>query len=76
MQGLLKPNTTPVPIKSKLGKLLRELSDDEDDNHAGSGSVTTEDPERPWLRDFRIYLDTVEHIPDGWSTITWWGVSC
>jgi hypothetical protein len=50
------------------------LSDDEDDSNADIAAIA-QDPHKPWLRDFHAYLDTVEHIPEGWSTITWWGVS-
>jgi hypothetical protein len=40
-----------------------------------AGTSVPEDPERPWLRDFRSYLDAVEQVPDGCSAIKWWGVS-
>lgn len=53
--------------------LLRELSDDEDE-HVDTASSEPDDPSRPWLRDFRSYLDTQEHIQDGWTTVMWWGV--
>jgi hypothetical protein len=33
------------------------------------------DPQRPWLRDYRAYIDVVEQVPEGWTTIQWWGVS-
>jgi hypothetical protein len=39
------------------------------------GNGVPEDPKRPWLTDFRKYLDAVEQIPDGCSAIGWWGVS-
>jgi hypothetical protein len=63
------------PGKSKISVLLRELSEDEDTDDAGAGPMTPEDLAKPWLRDFRAYLDVVEHIPDGWTAIKWWGVS-
>jgi hypothetical protein len=58
-------------VKRQLSTLLRELSDDEDDASIDNGPATPEDPSRPWLRDFRAYLDTVEHVPEGWSTISY-----
>ena len=64
---------TPAPRKSKITKLLRELSDDEDIVIDANPS-TPEDPDRPWLWDFRAYLDIIEHVPDGWTTVKWWGV--
>ena len=75
LQGQLAPKTLSAPAKSKIHTLLRELSDDEDDSSAESGSAVPDDPNRPWLRDFRAYLDTTEHVPDGWSMVKWWGVS-
>ena len=57
-------------------KLLRELSDDEDEpGTSQTGSILPGDPTRPWMPDFRAYLDTNEHVPDDWTTIMWWGVS-
>jgi hypothetical protein len=58
----------------KLNVLLRELSDDEEIT-ADDGTSAPEDPKRPWLMDFRKYLDVVEQVPDGCSAIGWWGVS-
>jgi hypothetical protein len=56
--------------------LLRELSDDEDGADLDTDPAVPEDPSRPWVRDFRAYLDALEHVPEEWSTIEWWGVSC
>jgi hypothetical protein len=74
-QSSLKPSTKP--LKFKLSKLLRELSDDDDSDCTDSDVRPTvlEDPNRPWLQDFRAYLDMVEYVRDDWTTITWWGVS-
>jgi hypothetical protein len=74
-QSSLKPSTKP--LKFKLSKLLRELSDDDDSDCTDSDARPTvlEDPNRPWLQDFRAYLDMVEYVQDDWTTITWWGVS-
>ena len=67
---------TTTAHKTKIRTLLRELSNDEEDNHTASSPSTLEDdPSRPWLRDFRAYLDTTEHVPEGWTAIVWWGVS-
>jgi hypothetical protein len=63
------------PRSTKLSTLLRELSDDEGDACTDIHPAEPEDPNRPWLRDFRAYLDVCEHVPDGWTTIAWWGVS-
>ena len=60
--------------KKKIHVLLRELSDDEDTSLV-AGPATPEDPNWPWLQDFRTYLDIQEQVPEGWSTVRWWGVS-
>ena len=67
-------STQSKTTKKGLHILLRELSDDEDivpDNN----SMAPEDPDRPWLQYLMKYIDTVEQVPEGWSTIKWWGVS-
>jgi hypothetical protein len=63
--------------KKGLSALLRELSDDDDDAAAATntGPAIPEDPNRPWLRPYRAYMDAFEQVPDDWSAITWWGVS-
>jgi hypothetical protein len=57
-----------------LQALLRELSDDED-MMMDTGLDVPDDPQRPWLRDYRAYIDFPEQVPEGWSAIQWWGVS-
>ena len=61
--------------KSKITTLLRELSDDKDAADTNAGPATPEDPAKPWMRECRAYLDVIEHIPEGWTAIKWWGVS-
>jgi len=69
-----QPKSPPKVIKKGVHALLRELSDDEDDIMDCNPNML-DDPERPWLRHFREYIDAVEQVPSGWSTIKWWGVS-
>jgi hypothetical protein len=74
----LDTQAAPQSKKSKkvLRVLLRELSDDDNDTTVAiMGPTIPEDPYRPWLRSFRVYLDVVEQVPDGWSAAKWWGVS-
>jgi hypothetical protein len=52
--------------------LLRELSDDEDDPMEETD--LPDDPRRPWLRDFHAYIDVLEQVSEGWTTVQWWGV--
>jgi hypothetical protein len=63
---------------SGLRKLICETqsSDSEDDDTTTPVSPTNTDPHRPWLGDFRAYIDASEtKILQGMSTIQWWGVS-
>jgi hypothetical protein len=69
-----RPKFSPKIVKKGVPVLLRELSDDEDDV-TDRNRNTPDDPEQPWLRHFHEYIDAVEHVPDDWSTIKWWGVS-
>jgi hypothetical protein len=57
--------------------LLRELSDDEGDTatQMDIGLDVPDDPQRPWLHDYRTYLDVLEQVPKGWTAVQWWGVS-
>jgi hypothetical protein len=68
--------STIAPTKkkddSKLKRLLRELSDDEDNGppvHAPPAN-----PTKPWLAGYQLYLDTQDHL-GGMSLVVWWGVS-
>jgi hypothetical protein len=50
--------------------------EDEDDSPSAAASSEPLDPLRPWLRDFRIFIDTREsELPEGMGIIQWWGVS-
>ena len=65
-------------VPSNRGKgprsLLREVSDDEDDTMVDTGVDIPDDRQRPWLRDYRAYMDVSEQVPEGWTAIQWWGV--
>ena len=75
-------NSAPAPCwrtgKSatrKLGILIRELSDDEDDTDSSLASpIVPEDLRAPWQKDFNGYLNSKDQLSN--MTITeWWGVS-
>ena len=72
-------STTKASAPSRKDKgiraLLRELSDDEEDIVVDTRLDVPDDPQRPWLQDFRAYLDIFEQVPGGWTAIQWWGVS-
>jgi hypothetical protein len=67
--------SAPSRKNKGLRVLLRELSDDEDDAVMDTGLNVPIDPQCPWLRDFRAYVDVHERVPEGWTSIQWWGVS-
>jgi hypothetical protein len=73
-KGVSMKVLTQTKKNKGINALLRELSDDEEavDN---TGPDIPEDPNRPWLRGFRTYMDSLEQVPDGWTSIRWWGVS-
>ena len=63
-----------------MSSLLAQLdidtdSDGSDIDVASSLSGKPSDPLKPWAKDFRLYLDTVEVIPEGMDHVRWWGVS-
>jgi hypothetical protein len=77
---LLSGSSTARPsVKSRkdkgLSALLRELSDDEEDTTMDTRSDVPDDPQRPWIRDYRAYMDVPEQVLEGWTAIQWWGVS-
>jgi hypothetical protein len=57
--------------KRKISTLLWELSDNADTDLV----AVPEDPSCTWMWDFRAYLNVFKHVPEGWTTIEWWGVS-
>lgn len=55
----------------KIGILIRELSDDEDEDEASS--ITPEDLSAPWRKDFNGYLNSKDQLGNI-TIIEWWGV--
>ena len=62
------------PQKRGLKTLLRELSDDDSDSELPTATSRSEDPENPWKQQYNAYMDAVHDLPEGMSTIEWWGV--
>jgi hypothetical protein len=58
-----------------LNALLRELSDNKEDITMDTGSDVPDDPQWPWICDYRAYMDVPEQVLEGWTAIQWWGVS-
>jgi hypothetical protein len=66
------PNRTGSLTIHKVGILLRELSDDEDDADTAGGDAPT-NVNDPWCNNFKGYL----HLRDQLGPMTivkWWGV--
>ena len=61
--------SAPLRKDKRLHTLLRELSDDEDDTVVDPGLDVPDDPQWPWLRDYRAYLNVLEQVPEGWTAI-------
>jgi hypothetical protein len=61
---------------SKMASLMRELnsSDERDDDDISHSAIPT-DPAKPWMREFNLFLNTVDQLADGQTIIQWWGVS-
>jgi hypothetical protein len=61
-------------LKKGLHALLCELSNNEDEITNMAHDIP-KDSNQPWLQHFCAFMDAVEHVPDGWSAVKWWGVS-
>ena len=68
-------SSAPSRKDKGLHALLQELSNDKEDTAMDTGLDVPDDPQRPWLHDYRAYVDVLEQVPEGWTVIQWWGVS-
>ena len=67
----------PAAVKKrnkKLAQLLAEDSADEDSEMASTPSPDI-DANKPWLWEFKQYIDGVDEVPNGMTITKWWGVS-
>jgi hypothetical protein len=44
------------------------------DSEMSDDNLEDNDPRKPWLSEFRRYLNTHDVIPDGTTVVKWWGV--
>jgi hypothetical protein len=72
----------PAAVKKgnkKLARLLAEDSDEEMDVPLAETVTVTQSPDsdtnKPWLREFKQYIDGVDEVPNGMTITKWWGVS-
>jgi hypothetical protein len=75
LMGNLGPeNPSQHAKKAKISRLLRELSDTEDED-SFAGPTAEADPQQPWIQDFHAYLDSRDTKAEDVSIVAWWGVS-
>ena len=55
----------------KVGNLIRQLSDDEDDDDIDPSTHAPD--EAPWRKDFHGYLNSKDQLGN-MSIVEWWGV--
>lgn len=67
------PQRTGKSAMRKLGVLLRELSDDDDEPSTSVMSTLSGDSNEPWLPSFNSYLQSSDHLGD-MSIVEWWSV--
>jgi len=66
-----RPPALRTKHKQKINALLRELSDDKDEDVVTP--IVRTDPGKPWIPGFKLYLDTQDHL-NGMTIVQWWGV--
>ncbi|KAG6875702.1 hypothetical protein C0992_002806 [Termitomyces sp. T32_za158] len=57
---------------SKIECLLAENSSDDEDFRYGNDSF---DELEPWQHEFDQYLNSVDVVPEGMSSVCWWGIN-
>ena len=70
---------SPAAVKKNNKKLTRLLSEDSTDDKIDPLSTSaTPSPNpnthKPWLCEFKQYLDGVDEVPIGMTITKWWGV--
>ena len=68
--------STPNTIKRghlKTDRLLRELSDDNEE-HTDVTHLVAGDVLRPWMREFNHNIQVCDEVPEGMTLVQWWGV--
>jgi hAT family C-terminal dimerisation region len=69
-----KQRRTGRSATRKVGTLIRELSDDEDEIDEDTLNLAPNELHAPWLKDFHGYLNSKDQL-GSMSVIEWWGVS-
>jgi hypothetical protein len=70
----------PAAVKKHNKKLARLLAEDSTDEEldvplAATPLPADSDTNKPWLREFKQYINGVDEVPNGMTITKWWGVS-
>lgn len=68
----------PVTVKQGNKKLARLLAKDSSDDKTSlpfnSTPLNVSGAQKPWLHEFKAYLDAIDEVPNGMTIMKWWGV--
>jgi hypothetical protein len=69
----------PAAVKKgnkKLARLLAEDSTDEEMDVPSTSATPLPDADthKPWLCEFKAYINGVDEVPNGMTITKWWGV--
>jgi len=68
-----QPTQNSQPRKqSRMAGLIRRNLDTDSENEDDTDEAL--DPAKPWMGEFKRYLDTVDVVPDNMNIVRWWGV--
>ena len=70
------PPATVKKHNKKLTQLLAQDSTDEEMDIPLTSATPSPDSDtnKPWLREFKLYIDGVDEVPNGMTITKWWGV--
>lgn len=71
------PPAAVKKVNKKLARLLAVDSTDEETDVPSTSATPSPDSDnnKPWLREFKLYIDGVDEVPNGMTITKWWGVS-
>jgi hypothetical protein len=64
-------NSQPRTHSQMAGLIQRNLDTDSENEDDADETL---DPAKPWMGEFKRYLDTVDVVPDNMNIVRWWGV--
>lgn len=74
--ALLPPSGMGSGRRSARWKAATSDTESDSDKRPETQSpVTSAAPSEPWLQAFNLYIDSVDEVPKGMTTVQWWGVS-